>query len=156
MDAGAVESLLRSLEDHGVRYVVVGGMALNLHGLARFTQDIDLFVEPTAGNVERLKAALDAVYHDPNLAEISAEDLLGDYPAVQYIPPEGTFHVDLLTRLGEAFSFQDLAFERIPFGALRVSVATPLTLYRMKRGTVRPQDWADAAALKRQFHLDEE
>ncbi len=31
---------------------------------------------------------------------------------------------------------------------LQVSVATPKTLYLMKKGTVRPKDWGDAAALR--------
>lgn len=42
---------------------------------------------------------------DPSIDEITAEDLLGDYPAVQYIPPEGAFRLDIPTRLGEAFAF---------------------------------------------------
>jgi hypothetical protein len=50
---------------------------------------------------ERVRAALRAVFADPNVDEITTEDLLGDYPAVQYVPPTGTFHIDILTRLGE-------------------------------------------------------
>jgi hypothetical protein len=156
MDLDSTEKVLRALEDKGVRYVIFGGVALNLHGLARFTEDVDLFIEPSADNVARLKAALASVYADPHVEEISADDLLGDYPAVQYVPPEGGFHLDILTRLGEAFRFVDLEVERIPFLDFRVNVASPRTLYRMKRGTVRPRDWSDAAALKQAFHLDEE
>ena len=35
--------------------------------------------------------------------DLTAEDLLGSYPAVQYVPPEGDYWIDLLARLGEAF-----------------------------------------------------
>lgn len=97
--------VLRALEDEGVCYAVSGGAALNLHGIARFTEHVDLFILATRENVEALKAALSAVFDDPEIGGISAEDLLGEYPAVQYIPPSGGFHLDILTRLGEAFAF---------------------------------------------------
>lgn len=77
-------------------------------------------------------------------------------PAVQYNPPSGDFHLDILTRLGEAFQFEDLEAERIDLDGLRVSVASPRTLYRMKRNTVRPKDWGDAEALRRRFRLEED
>jgi len=41
---------------------------------------------------------LSSVFDDPAIEEITAEDLAGDYPAIQYVPPSGTFHLDLLTR----------------------------------------------------------
>jgi hypothetical protein len=107
-----------------VKYAIFGGVALNLHGLARFTEDIDLFIAPEARNIELMKAALSDAFHDPKIEEITAEDLLGDYPAVEYAPPDGTFHMDLLTRLGDAFRFADLETERIPFDGLTVTVVT--------------------------------
>jgi hypothetical protein len=85
-----------------------------------------------------------------------AQDLLGDYPAVQYVPPEGSFYVDILTRLGEAFRYEDIASQRIDFAGLAVNVATPAVLYRMKKSTVRPKDWGDAEALRRRFGLSED
>jgi hypothetical protein len=155
MDFETVQRVLAALEREGVRYVVFGGAALNLLGLARFTEDLDLFIEPDAGNIDRLKSALRSVFDDPSIEEISAADLLGEYPAVQYVPPTGSFHLDLLTRLGDAFRFADLTSSRVPFGPLTVTVATPETLYRMKRDTVRLKDRADADMLRRRFHLDE-
>jgi hypothetical protein len=109
---------------------------------------LDVFVAPTADNIARLRAALMSVFHDPRIGEITAEDLLGDYPAVQYVPPAGSFHIDILTRLGEAFRFEDLEVERVDFDGLEVSVVTPGMLYRMKKGTIRPRDRADAERLR--------
>ena len=120
------------------------------------TEDLDIFVAPERENIERLKAALRSVFNDPAIEEITADDLLGDYPAVQYVPPEGTFHLDILTRLGEAFRFEDLTAERLDFDGLTVSVATPETLYRMKKDTIRTKDRADAEALRRRFRLGED
>lgn len=148
--------VLAALESHGVRYAVVGAAALNLHGLARFTEDVDLFIAPEEENVGRLKAALFDVFADPEIDKISAGDLLGEYPAVQYIPPEGEFHLDILTRLGEAFAFSDLEIVRIPWDDLEVSVASPRTLYRMKRGTVRLRDRADAELPRDRFGIEED
>jgi hypothetical protein len=156
MDYEATKRVLAALEREGVRYVVFGAAALNLHGLARFTEDLDLFVAPDRENIERLQRALRAVFADPHIDEISADDLLGEYPAVQYVPPDGTFHLDVLTRLGTAFRFEDLDVVRMPFEDLTVSVASPATLYRMKRNTVRLKDKADAELLRERFRLEDE
>jgi len=154
VDFASVKSVLAAFEREGVRYAIFGAAALNLHGLARFTEDLDVFLEPTADNVARLRRALASVFDDPSIEEITAEDLLGEYPAVQYVPPAGTFHVDLLTRLGQAFAYDDLEVIRAPFEDLTVSVVSPRTLYRMKRDTVRLKDKADAQLLKERFNLE--
>jgi hypothetical protein len=101
-------------------------------------------------------AGLHRVFDDPHIDEITAEDLLGDYPAVQYVPPDGSFFVDFLTRLGEAFRFEDLESERIDFDGLDVSVVTPSTLYQMKKGTIRLRDQADAERLRLRFGFEED
>ena len=96
------------------------------------------------------------MFSDPHIDEISSEDLQGAYPALQYVPPDGAFHIDILARLGEAFRFEDLDAAPLPFESILVSVATPATRYRMKRDTVRPKDRADAAWLKERFGLEDE
>jgi len=156
VDFDRLRAVLRALESSGVRYAVFGAVALNLHGLARFTEDLDLFVAPVAENVERLKTALRSVFDDPEIERITAEDLLGAYPAVQYVPPDGAFHLDMVTRLGEAFTFDDLQTERLAFEDFTVTVVTPRTLYRMKQGTVRLRDRADAEMLQQRFRLEDE
>jgi hypothetical protein len=148
--------VIASLNQAGVDYVVVGGVALNVHGLIRATEDLDVFVRPDAENIERLRVALRAVWTDPDIEQITSEDLCGDYPSVRYGPPEGTLYLDILTRLGEATRFSDLEYEEKDVAGVRVRVATPRTLYRMKRGTVRPIDHADAMALRSAFGLHEE
>jgi len=150
-----IRDVVAGLEQHGVRYVVFGGVALNLLGLARATEDLDIFIEPTVANIERLKVALRGVFDDPNIDQILAGDLLGAYPAVQYAPPDGTFHIDILTRLGEAYRFADLEAARIAFEGLVVPVVTPRMLYEMKKDTMRAKDRADAAAIKARFELED-
>ena len=148
-------AVLAALEREGVQYAVFGAIALNVHGLARFTEDLDLFVAPEHENIERLKQALKSVFDDPEIDSISAHEMLGPYPRFSTIPPEGTFHVDLLTRLGDAFAFGDLEIQRVPFGDLVISVVSPRTLYDMKKATVRLKDRADAELLRERFNLEE-
>jgi hypothetical protein len=155
----AIDDALRVVESLNlalVEYVVVGGVALNLHGLVRATEDLDVFVKPDPDNVARLRQALRSVWDDPDIDQITAEDLCGDYPAVRYGPPEGTLYLDILTRLGEATAYADLDVEVKTHNGVAVRVATPQTLYRMKKDTVRPIDQSDAAALRRVFNLEED
>jgi len=63
--------------------------------------------------------------------------------------------VDLLARLGTKFHFEDLEAERVEIEGIPVIVATPATLVRMKRGTLRPIDQADAAELRRKFRIED-
>ena len=148
--------VLEAFEREGVVYAIIGAVALNLHGLARATQDLDIFVAPTEENIVKLRAALRRVFDDPHIDEITADDLLGDYPAIQYVPPEGAFFLDILTRLGEAYGFDDLETERVDFDGIEVTVVTPRMLHRMKRSTVRPQDHADASRLADHYGIEED
>jgi hypothetical protein len=148
---------LRAFEVEGLEYVLIGAAAMGFHGLVRATEDLDVFIRPTADNVERLKRAFSAAYEgDPNVADITAEDLLGDYPAVRYYPPAGDLYFDVMTRLGEAASFETVERMTMEVDGVRVQVATPAALYRLKKATVRPLDRQDAEALRRRFLLEED
>jgi len=68
---------------------------------------------------------------------------------VQYVPPDGTFQIDIVTRLGEAVAFRDLETERVAFDDLTVSVVTARSLYAMKRNTAS----RTAQALKERFGI---
>lgn len=154
-DEQRLRAIFCALAEQRVEYAVFGAVALGLHGLARATADLDLFIRPDADNVERLKAALRSVIEDPNIDEISAEDLCGAYPAVRYVPPDG-FGLDFLTRLGQAFRWEDLDIEERDYEGVPVRVVTARTLWRMKRDTTRPADRFDADVLAERFGFGEE
>jgi hypothetical protein len=157
VDRDEILRVLRAFEAAGLEYVLIGATAMGFHGVVRATEDLDLFIRATAENVERLRTALRASYdNDPHIDEISSADLLGEYPAVRYYPPTGDLYFDVLTRLGEASSFETVDSETKEVDGTRVSVATPAALYRMKKGTVRPKDHQDAAALRERFNLTDE
>jgi hypothetical protein len=145
--------ILSAFERHGVAYVLVGSMAMAAQGIVRATRDIDVFVSADDPNIARLRAALREVFDDPEIDGISAADLAGEYPAIQYVPPESDYWIDILSRLGEAVRYADLESEVIQIEGIPIRVATPRMLYRMKRDTIRPQDRADAQLLKQRFDL---
>jgi hypothetical protein len=62
----------------------------------------------------------------------------------------------VLTRLGEVATFETIEAEIKEVDGVRVRVATPAALYRLKKGTVRPLDHQDAAALRERFDLKDE
>jgi len=156
MELDKLFSLLQALDERGVDYYLFGGMALNVHGLVRATEDVDLFVRPDRENIERLRTALEEVFpDDPSVNEISPDDLLGPYPAVRYNSLDGSMSVDIVTRLGEAFRYEDLQGEAREFHGIGVRVVTPSMLYRMKKDTVRMKDRYDAAWLKQEFDLED-
>jgi hypothetical protein len=132
MDFGELRRVLAAFEREGVRYVLVGSMAMAAQGIVRLFDD------------------------DPNVDEITAADLGGDYPAVEYTPPHGRYSMDILSRLGEAFRYDELEAEDVIVEGVRARVATPRMLYRMKKDTVRPQDRMDAETIRTRFGLKEE
>ena len=157
MDRDEILRVFRAFEEAGLEYVLIGATAMGFHGVVRATEDLDLFIRATADNVERLRAALRATYaDDPHIDEISASDLLGEYPAVRYYPPSGDLYFDILTRLGDAASFETVDSETKHIEGTRVQVATPEALYRLKKGTVRAKDHQDAVALRQRFNLKDE
>ncbi len=157
VDRDEIIRVLRAFEAVGLEYVLIGATAMGFHGLVRATEDLDLFIRATAENVERLRAALRQTYDsDSNISEISSADLLGDYPAIRYYPPTGDLYFDVLTRLGEAASFETVEAETKEIQGTKVRVATPLALYRLKKGTARIQDKLDAALLRERFNLQDE
>lgn len=147
--------ILEAFERERLEYVLIGATAMGIHGLVRATEDLDLLIRATEENVDRLKRAFRAVYDDdPKVDDIVPADLLGEYPALRYYPPRGDLFFDVMTRLGEAASFDTVEAEVREIEGIRVPVASPMALYRLKRATVRPLDRRDAEALRQHFGLD--
>jgi predicted nucleotidyltransferase len=133
----------RLLNDAGVRYVIVGGFALALHGAIRATKDVDVLIEPTLENARRALEALASLTYgiarelDP--ADVIAKPItiIGDDP-----------RVDLLT-LAWSVRYADAApsMLRIRVEDIEIPVASLDTLIRSK-ATGRLQDRADVETLE--------
>lgn len=157
MDRDEILRVLRAFEASGLEYVLIGAAAMGFHGVVRATEDVDIVIRATPENVERLRAGLrDAYASDPHIEEITAADLLGEYPAVRYYPPTGDLYFDVLTRLGEFARFETVDAETRDVDGTRVTIATPAALYRLKKGTLPAKDHQDAAALRQRFDLKDE
>ena len=66
----------------------------------------------------------------------------------------GLYSLDILSRLGEAFVFENIEWDELIVDGIRVRVATPRML-RMKKDTERPLDRIDAEAIRERFGLPE-
>jgi predicted nucleotidyltransferase len=155
IDFNRVLSIVEAFNRESVEYKIFGGVAVNLHGLPRTTDDVDFFVDPAPENVVRIKRALRSIWDDPHLDEIQDDEMIGAYPNFSYEPPDEPFSIDVVSRLGEAFVYTDLEAERIEIQGISVRFVTAETLYRMKRDTVQPIDKIDALRLRKKFDLKE-
>jgi hypothetical protein len=154
MDPTILAAVFRALNEEGVRYVVFGGIAVIARGVTRATQDLDLFLDPADGNVDATRRALQRVFADAALDELTP-GALRDYGLVRYGPPEHDFVIDLTTRIDEAFSFADLEASEIDLHGVRVPVATARTLVRMKRESERDKDRHDVARLRARHGIED-
>ncbi len=137
--------VLDALEKERVEYILIGGFAVILYGLPRVTQDIDIFLKPTGGNISGLKKALKSVFNDRSIDDITLE-MLGQYPVVRYGAPDG-FSIDIIISLGDAFVYEDLGYETKDVSGHSIRIATIESLYEMKKDTVRPIDKSDSIFL---------
>jgi hypothetical protein len=153
IDFNRILSIVEAFNREGVEYKVFGGVAMSFHGLPRTTEDIDFFVASSPENLVKIKRALRSIWDDPDLDEIQDDDMIGDYPSFCYEPPNERFGIDVVSRLGEAFAYDDLEAETQEIEGVPVRVVTAETLYRMKRDTVRPIDKIDAVRLRKKFGL---
>jgi hypothetical protein len=139
-------TVIDALNSYKVDYILIGGVAVILHGLERLTRDIDIFIRMTKKNLENLRKALFSVYDDPSIDEITFEEL-DKYPVIRYGSPDD-FYIDIVGRLGELNVFEKLKFEVIEYHNIKIKVATPKTLLELKRNTYRQKDEMDLLFLQ--------
>ena len=133
--------IIDSLEKEKVDYVLIGGFAVILYGLPRATQDIDIFIKQKKENIERLHKALYSVFNNKNVYEITFHELQ-EYSVIRYGSDEG-FSVDILSKIGTAFSYDDLKFNEINIEGHQIKIATVETLLKLKENTLRAIDKSD-------------
>jgi hypothetical protein len=146
----------KSLQDHHVEYIMVGGYAINLHGYQRFTGDLDIWLKDTLKNRQALRKVF-----------LSCD--MGDYPMIEYmqfVPGWTEFHLNnglsldiLLDMKGlEGYTFDeclqmasiaDIENVNIPF--LHIN-----QLIENKKTVNRPKDQIDVLALEQIRKLRED
>ncbi|MFW6133460.1 MAG: hypothetical protein ACOC8F_06140 [Planctomycetota bacterium] len=136
--------LLALFNAHEVAYLVVGGYALAHHGVPRYTGDMDLYVEPSHANAERIMAALEEFgFGDVGLAP---EDFRLPRKVIQLgVSP---VRVDIVTSIdGVDWPTAWAHREEAVYGNVRVPVIGRPQLVANKRAAGRGQDLADLEAL---------
>lgn len=143
--------LMASFEKNDVEYVLIGGIAINLHGFARNTQDIDLFINPFNENIDRLKNSLFEIFNDNEINEITASEL-EKFPVIRYATESG-FVIDIIAKIGDRFKFNDLHYEIKIIDGIKIKLADLKTLYKLKEKTYREIDQLDLKFLKSKLGL---
>jgi len=137
---------MSSFKENEVDYIIIGGMAINFHGFARNTQDIDIFVEPDKKNIDRLKKSLMKVFNDKEIDEINYSDFT-EYPVIRYGTEFG-FYIDIIAGIGDRFKFSDLSYIEKIIDGVNIKFADAKTLYKLKENTYREIDQLDLKFLK--------
>nr|WP_294948669.1 hypothetical protein [uncultured Mucilaginibacter sp.] len=131
--------LWKALQYFNVKYILVGGYAMNFHGFARFTGDIDIWIDDTLENRQALRKAF-------------AKCGMGDYPMIetmQFVPGwtdfqlDNNFTVDIMVGMKglEGYSFDeclemasvaDFEDARVPFLHINQLIENKKTVNRLK------------------------
>ncbi|MEO8198543.1 MAG: nucleotidyl transferase AbiEii/AbiGii toxin family protein [Thermoanaerobaculia bacterium] len=152
------EPILARLNEEGGRYVVVGGLAVVLHGHARLTVDLDLVVDLAPQSARRTIAVLIALGFRP-LAPVDAFEFADGAKRRQWIDEKGMrvfslYHPDQALRSVDLFVESPVDFEElwrdselVPLRSTAVHVASIPHLIRMKELAGRSQDREDIERL---------
>ena len=134
------KEFITSLSDNEVRYLVVGGYAVALHGYPRYTKDIDIWIEPTHDNASKLIKALDEFGFDS--LGLKVEDFLEPDMIIQLgYPPN---RIDLITTLpGVEFEACYPTRVEAEIEGQRVNFIGLESLKKNKLASNRTQDLAD-------------
>lgn len=154
-----VERIFATLDAHDVEYIVVGGIAVQVHGHVRMTNDVDLIPSPTPANLKRLADALrdlQARVLNPGSEHLSIDArMLPRATLWQLSTPHGD--IDILHDAPGAAPFPQLRSRalKIALGDLTIPIAGRDDLIKMKNASGRLTDLADVAALTEPEHSKE-
>lgn len=138
--------LCAALNAEGARYLVVGGMAMNQHGMLRATEDIGLLLESSSENQERVRKALE-ILPDKAVREMNENDL-NEYTVVRVADE---IVVDLmLSACGVTYSDAANEIETKEVQGVAIPFASAKLLLRMKQ-TYRERDVPDRIFLERKL-----
>lgn len=155
---GAIETVLAALNAADVRYLVVGGVAVVLHGHLRTTADLDLVVQLTRENALAAVRALQQLGYRPR-APVSPEGFADAATRASWLTEKGLtvfsmwsdqtpgLEVDLF--VSEPFDFDEVYARslHVPLDTTTAMVVSLADLVRLKRSAGRPIDHSDIEAL---------
>lgn len=168
MELRSVEAVVEALNAAGVRYLIVGGLAVNAHGYLRATRDLDLVVQLEPENLRRGLGCLFAVGYKLAIP-VGAEDFADPRKRESWRVEKGMLVLKLWSDDHrrtpiDVFVYEPFDFEREFARALLAELAPGLfarivsreALILMKQEAGRPQDLADIEELRRVERLANE
>ncbi len=160
MEQRSVEAIVKGLNDAGVRYLIVGGLAVVAHGFVRFTADIDLVLDPESSSARRAIQVLAAMGYRPR-APVEFEEYAE--PAIRarwarekgltvfsvFSPDHAATEIDLFVEMPFDFERAYASAERLELApGLVATFVSRADLIDMKRKAGRPQDLRDVESLQ--------
>lgn len=145
--------LTEALDNNRIRYALVGGYAVALHGVVRGTVDVDLAIRINKGEFRKTEKALNGIGLK-SLLPVTADDVFTyreeyirnrNMKAWSFVNPDKAGEVVDILITEDA---SDLKTVTKTIASRKVKVAAIPELIRMKTGTGRPQDDVDIKALK--------
>lgn len=155
---GQIERVVEALESARVDYIIVGGVAVVLHGHLRVTADLDLVIRLEEDNAKAAVDALQGIGFAPRapvpaswFAERAKREEWASTKNMMVFSlwsPHSDLEVDLFVR--EPFDFRDVASRcvRVELGGSKATVIGLNDLLALKRAAGRTQDLADIEALE--------
>lgn len=142
-----ISNLLRLLNAHKVRYVVIGATAFPVHGYSRATLDIDIFVKPSENNARRTLEALKSFGYD--ISDISVKDILSKKVLIRQYLVETDIHPFV-----KGVTFEQIWKNKVKnkIGKVSAYFASLDDLIRMKKAAGRPKDKEDLKILRKLKH----
>ncbi len=152
-------SIFKTLEDAEVRYVVVGGLALVLHGVDRLTADVDLVIDLGPEQAAKAMRALTEAGFRPSLPVDAIEFADAATRAAWrrdrgmvvfslWDPSGNRPTIDLFTEAPMDFERLWAASEAVVLSGQTVRLVALADLINMKRSSARPRDREDIARLE--------
>ncbi len=157
--------LFRALGKFEVRYLLIGGVAVNLHGIGRLTADVDLMLALDADNLARFVSAGEALELKP-VVPVALADVADAAKVQSWIEDKGMLALAFRPPDKDAPTLDILVRPVVPFeeayqrrvdrslGGAVVSLASIEDIIKLKTGTGRKKDEADIAALKQILKME--
>lgn len=161
MRLASFEAIAKALELASVRYLVAGGLAVNAHGVLRFTKDLDVVVQLVPDNISRAFAALKELGYRPSVP-VTASQFADPEQRQTWLEEKGMqvlqfwsdehreTPIDMFVH--EPFPFEE-EYDRALLKPLHDEVAVRFvslpTLIEMKRAVGRPEDLGDVEQLSK-------
>jgi hypothetical protein len=139
---------LTSLEKHQVKYLVVGGHAVAVHGYVRTTSDLDLWIDQSPGNLKKLEKALASIGYAPNSCQKALNEIKQNKNIALF--DDHNNKIDIIQLYSKRLSFEE-AFKRkkeLPAGAITLYVIGFDDLIDTKIASGRLKDLVDVKELK--------